>query len=259
MEKEFLNQIDSSSQSYDAFDNFVIENSFTNPFPQTDYQCLHFVTGSHPTVYRQVRQSFLEISTRKHSIEKIIVSIKKAYLKIEKLKRDISKTDDDIEQQLLEADIQDLEADLTMWKKRKLQAELEMRYFLDAVRNLCSNNSDIAEKYLEGDPEEERKYWIARMAKQASLDIIATGRIGSGNLDSILMMPEDEQIKTLNVALKYAGAVNAGLDNIKLNAEKTIRFLGDDIPDKNYLEENSDDESRETKSLQSTDKSETFE
>jgi hypothetical protein len=72
------------------------------------------------------------------------------------------------------------------------------------------------------DHEEERKYWVTRMAKQAAMDMVSYGRIGSGNMDSIAMMPEEDQIEALATTIQYnerlqnglaqiAGAVNEGL------------------------------------------------
>ena len=63
--------------------------------------------------------------------------------------------------------------------------------------------------------EEERKYWIARMGKQAAMDVYTTGKIGTGNLDSIAMMREDDQFATLNVAMQYSGLLSAGIGKIQ--------------------------------------------
>jgi len=255
MDKESSIRTDLSPHSYDNFDNYLIEKSVYHPFPQTEFQCNHFVSGSHATSYRQVRQSLLEISTRQHAIEKINISARKSEIEIERCKKKIEETDDIFEKQLLELEIKDLSIDLCVWKKKIEQAHIEMKYFLDFVKGVCPNEKET-EKFFELNPEEEHKYWIARLAKQLSIDIITSGRLGSGNLDTILQLPESDQVKTLQLALNYSGAINAGVDNLKLNAEKTIRFLKDELPNKNYLEENSDVTS-ETKSLQSTDKSQT--
>jgi len=79
-------------------------------------------------------------------------------------------------------------------------------------------------------PEEERKYWIARMGKQAALDLLASGRITVGNMDSIAMMSEEDQVQTLKVAIQYSGLMNVGL--VKLQQEM--------IPYLQQLEKNSD-------------------
>ena len=64
-------------------------------------------------------------------------------------------------------------------------------------------------------PEEERKYWIARMGKQAALDLLSSGRITVGNMDSIAMMSEEDQVQTLKVAIQYSGLMNVGLAKLQ--------------------------------------------
>ena len=40
------------------------------------------------------------------------------------------------------------------------------------------------------------------MGKQAAMDIISYGRIGSGNMTSIMDMPEEDQVETLGIAVQ---------------------------------------------------------
>lgn len=255
METELQTQQDTSYQCYDSLDTYLVEKCVYHPFPQTEFQCNHFVSESHPTTYRQVRQTLLEISTRKHSLDKINISIRKAKVEIERLKKKIEECTDEYDKQLYQIEIDDIQIDISVWNRKIEQCHIEMRYFLDFVKRYCLTEEDT-QKYFDLNAEEEHKYWIARMAKQTSIDIITTGRLGPGNLDSVLMMPEEDQVKTLQLALNYAGAVNAGVDALKESAEKSIRFLRDEIPNNKFLEENSNVTS-EKKSLQSTDKSET--
>ncbi len=51
------------------------------------------------------------------------------------------------------------------------------------IDDLNLNNPEDIKKSIKHDPIEERRYWMVRMAKQAAMDIISYGRIGSGNLD----------------------------------------------------------------------------
>jgi hypothetical protein len=73
------------------------------------------------------------------------------------------------------------------------------------------------------------------MGKQAAMDIISFGRIGSGNMDSIAMMPEGDQIEALQMATKYSGLVQAGIHNISLSSQsqvdKLIASKDERIPD----------------------------
>ena len=54
------------------------------------------------------------------------------------------------------------------------------------------------------------------------MDIIAYGRIGSGNMDSISLMPEGDQVKTLQIAVRYSHMVQGGLENIQQKAPTRV-------------------------------------
>ena len=62
--------------------------------------------------------------------------------------------------------------------------------------------------------DEDRKYWITRMAKQAAVDVHNCGRIGSGNLDSILNMPAEDQLTAIQGAVEHATMLTAGVEKM---------------------------------------------
>mgnify|MGYP003345725538 FL=1 len=71
------------------------------------------------------------------------------------------------------------------------------------------------------------------MAKQATMDLMTIGRIGSGNLDSIAMMPIQDQQETIKAALKYNGLLNKGITAIEKTAMEEIAML----PNMKYIDE----------------------
>jgi hypothetical protein len=95
------------------------------------------------------------------------------------------------------------------------------------------------------------------MAKQAAMDIISYGRIGSGNLDSILLMDERDQLDCLKGALEFAGKLNGTID--QANKQLTTKYDGTDAVLDNLrmpalLEQIKDDEQ---KNIQHTPESKT--
>ena len=70
------------------------------------------------------------------------------------------------------------------------------------------------EYFIEEQEEEERIYWIARMGKQSAMDIVSYGRISTGNMTSILDMPEKDQVKCLEVAIQFSALVGGGMDKL---------------------------------------------
>jgi hypothetical protein len=102
-----------------------------------------------------------------------------------------------------------------------------MDTFLNLIKEHVSTEEDI-KFFTEVNESEERKYWIARMGKQAAMDIVSYGRIGSGNMDLIAMMDEQDQVASLEIAIKYSGMIGGGID--KINKALQPEF-------QNYLQE----------------------
>jgi len=73
-----------------------------------------------------------------------------------------------------------------------------------------------------GDSEKEEaleaEYWTYRLAKQAALDILSYGHIGTGNMDAISMMGADQQIDTLQLAVAYSSQIDASLTEMSGDA-----------------------------------------
>jgi len=192
---------------------------------QTDYQNENFVMNSHVTKYRQVRQALLEIENRYHGLRKIRLDVKRDDIKIEKLKRDLETCNDDLEAELIKVDIEDFESDQEIRKRKLNRQEQEIDVFVRRVQQEVENEEDI-QRYFDQDPEEERKYWIARMGKQAAMDILSFGRIG--NLDSISMLPEEEQLQVLSIGFQYSNLLGGQLAKIEgTTREYTQQLLAD--------------------------------
>jgi hypothetical protein len=68
----------------------------------------------------------------------------------------------------------------------------------------------------------EREYWINRLAKQASTDLLAYGRIQTGNIDAIAMLPSDMQKKTLQLASDHTARYDVFMKEI---SQKTINDM----------------------------------
>ena len=56
----------------------------------------------------------------------------------------------------------------------------ELQAFMDWIHKNYGEMDEVVQD-AEYDEDEERKYWIARMGKQAAVDVYATGRIGIGS------------------------------------------------------------------------------
>tara|TARA_B100001250_G_scaffold390273_1_gene390102 strand:- start:1664 stop:2392 length:729 start_codon:yes stop_codon:yes gene_type:complete len=230
--------------SFDEFDTFIRKNANVTPFPQTEFQCTNFVAGSHATKYRAVRQALLEVATRNHGINKMHIEIQRVDIDIDERVYKLDKLGfkegdipgkNDFEARLLYLELTDKRIDRGEYVKRLTQSEMELRYFLDWIKEQCDDDEQKVASYMVLDKEEEHKYWVARMAKQSAVDLIGYGTINVGNIDSILMMPEEDQSKALDMALKYAGCIKSGMERMKLKAEEDVSFLDEGMPSRKMI------------------------
>ena len=197
--------------SSDAIEAFVESNM---DYGMTHEQIKNFVVNSHVTDKRKLRQVLVEVERRNHDRKKVVLDKKRKEVEIARLQDRLNITEDPYERQLMEFDIEEYKLDLNKFQVSLHQYDNEMAAFMDWINKNWSSMEEV-EKASEYTEEDERKYWIARMGKQAAMDVYTTGKIGTGNLDSIAMMREDDQFATLNVAMQYSGLLSAGIGKIQ--------------------------------------------
>ena len=236
-------------------------------FGMTHEQIKNFVVNSHVTESRQLRQVMTEVSTRNHERKKLLLDIERKKITIEQLTARLEATTDPYERRLMQVDLDEWHLDIGRFRVALRQHDNEMEAFMAWVNKTYGSFEDL-KKASVYDEEEERKYWIARMGKQAAMDVYATGRIGVGNLDSIAMMREEDQYATLNIAMQYSGLLNAGIGKIQNELKPQMDKMMVDgsaprIPTFDNVEDNLDLKlyeqitGNEQKSIQPTDQPET--
>lgn len=252
------------SISSDAIEAFVEGGMH---FGMTHEQIKNFVVNSHVTDKRKLRQVLVEVERRNHDRKKVVLDKKRKEVEIARLKDRLNVTEDPYERQLMEFDIEEFQLDLNKFCLSLHQYDNEMNAFMDWINKNWGSIEEV-EKAAEYTEEDERKYWIARMGKQAAIDVYTTGKIGTGNLDSIAMMREDDQYATLNVAMQYSGLLSAGISKIQNELRPHLDKLMMDgssprIPTMEGIEDNLNLKlyeqltGNEQKSIQSADQSET--
>ena len=197
--------------SSDAIEAFVESNM---DYGMTHEQIKNFVVNSHVTDKRKLRQVLVEIERRNHDRKKCVLDRKRKETEIARLEAKLETVDDPFERRLMELDIEEFELDRNKYNVTLHQYDNELAAFMDWINKNWESIEEV-EKAAEYTEEDERKYWIARMGKQAAMDVYTTGKIGTGNLDSIAMMREDDQFATLNVAMQYSGLMSAGIAKIQ--------------------------------------------
>lgn len=208
LSKSFVDEFGLTKKELDVLSGSMRFNS-----GMTRYQCEHFVADSQLTPWRKVRQALMELETRYHAYMENRNSLRKAEILRKKLAISMDQEPDELNKELMQIDLEKNDYDIGIWKRKLRQSELELKYFLDVVDQYVDEDHPL-EYFMTEHEEEERMYWIARMGKQAAMDIVSYGRIGAGNMTSIMDMPEQDQVKTLEVAVKYSGMIGGGIDKL---------------------------------------------
>jgi len=203
------------------FEERVIQSAVLVDTGMTAYQAKHFVANSQITPYKRVRQCLMELEVRYHAYQEIKASLRKAEIMRMKWVQQQEHMSDPLDKELVQIDIDKNDYDITIWKRKIRQSEVEMRAFLDVIGEHAKTDEELV-YFLKTNEQEEKDYWIARMGKQAALDIVAFGRVGSGNMDSIAMMAKEDQLAALTAAMQYSGLLNAGLHKISVGVQGSI-------------------------------------
>ena len=176
------------------------------------FKAKHFIGNSHITPYGKIKQYLIEYNARKNAVDEHRYFRDKKVLEIELEKEKKKYTDNEIEQKMIDLEIQHLEAQYQGFIIKVENMENEMQMFKDLLEEVCESpegkHSDgrtileaiqdisIREKY-------EAEYWTFRMAKQTAMDMIAYGRAGVGNMDSIAMLEGEQQQAIMKIACYY--------------------------------------------------------
>ena len=208
LSKSFVDEFALTKKDFD-----VLSASMRFDSGMTEYECEHFVADPQLTPWRKVRQALMELETRYHAYMENRNSLRKAEILRKRLNRDMPLLPDELDRELMQIDMEKNDYDIGIWKRKLRQSELELKYFLNVVDKYVDDEHPL-EYYCQENHQEVRMYWIARMGKQAAMDIISYGRSGSCNMTTIMDMPEEDQVETLGVAVQYSGMIGGGIDKL---------------------------------------------
>lgn len=216
------------------FEKNLIDWTDSQFFGQTEYQNKYFVVNSQVTPWRQMRQAVMEIQTRLNAVQKVTIQYKRTLNDIERTKSEMAEEENKFYKQDKEYELELLYIDLQVWDNKMRQSKMEIDGLLRIIKEKLGKKPDedydfeeLKETVLnkEIEEKEEHKYWIARMAKQSALDLLTTGRLQAGNLDSMLMMSPEDQAAVTDLALTYSTAMNINIGKLKEAAEKKVEHL----------------------------------
>ena len=148
-------------------DNELREAILAIQQPRTDFQLRHFVVGQHDTEPRCWSQCVLELSLKIHVLKRARIERRIAERKI----ADMRSQGQEDEAELMKLDLQ--QHDLAV-----IGAEREALALLAIYRSFGRNYTH--DELMAA----EAEYWQLRLTRQAKHSLVATGRIGVGELDA---------------------------------------------------------------------------
>lgn len=203
------------------------------------FKLRHFVGDAQITPYAKMRQFIVELRGREEMVEQMEVDVAKneALIAIEMDKIEAAQTEN--EKKYHQIEVNRLINDNNKFKRRLNAAYGERDRILEVIKEMYQTGEAFLEDGTEiisifGDAEKEEAlesdYWTLRLAKQAALDIMSYGHIGTGNMDAISMMHPKQQLETLQLAVNYSVEVDAALTEMSKKAveesQKKKRSIG---------------------------------
>jgi hypothetical protein len=219
------------------FEDSMIDYAFNRTQGYSDFQMQNFVINPAITDYRKMDQVMLEVESRAQVERTIEMEMKRNLIEIDMMTEDLEAFEGRSGHKLLLGlDLEKLKYDYLVNKKRHKQAAKELKVLTTFISDRFEKKEDVISLLEENVEEKEAHYWVTRMAKQAAMDMISTGRIGVGNMDAIAGMPEEKQVETLATALQYNQRLSIGMNQINEQVSNELMKLGDDLPKFNVPE-----------------------
>jgi hypothetical protein len=198
---------------FSDFEKEVLQQLSERPQGMTYLQIESFIADAQITLYRKVLQCYSELDTRINSLEFTELHKRRLIIELKKLNKKLEECTDELDKELIQIDI--IEKQKAIYDTDKLLRNI--KYELNVFRTLLNKyipNKQELQKYIKEDLVEERKYWIARMGKQAAMDLLSFGKISVGNMDAITNMSQEDQLASLTTALSYATALQLDVNKI---------------------------------------------
>ena len=195
------------------------------------FKLKHFVGGAQLTPFHNLKQLFLELKIRQDSFLHIEWEIARKKMEEMVEREKLANSTNDIEKQYIEIDLLNIVKDKKRHEDAQVGALKEKDAILELIRELCDgpqgtlpDGTKLMDVFGNKELEEEleRQHWVTRLAKQASMEMLAYGKIGTGNMDAIAMMAPKEIAQCLQLTSDYTVRVGTGMG---LLTDKSVNDL----------------------------------
>lgn len=187
------------------------------------YKMKYFQGADQLTPFHKLRQWLIELKTLEQAIEEYETTKVKRKLELELAEMKFEAATNPIEKKEHEIQIHEMKAWNNGIKQRAAQHYIERHHYIDLINEFLETDEGKTEdgrSLLDvfDTPEEdvyERHYWTIRLAKQAAMDLLMYGRIGSGNMSAIVTLDTEQQNEILAIAHRYNLEMSEHQEKIK--------------------------------------------
>jgi aromatic ring-cleaving dioxygenase len=172
----------------------------------TPFQMRNFVVNDFQTAYRKIRQSIVEMKARVENKYSMELDMEELAVKIEQCIDLISMLTDPHAIKLQDIQKRRYEYQLKQKKSVHTQVSFELETFGNMLKQLVDSQGGIDKmvENLQSDDfheKEEALYWIEKMSSSAYSDFINYGTISKGVIDTIRLLPKEDQTIVMQKAL----------------------------------------------------------
>ena len=194
-----------------------LEEYFSNPeycsMGMSKTQMENFIFSMQITSTRVAFQFINELQTRFNSLNGSILHVeeKEAEMMILEEEKEAAKTEG--VSQLKEVLIRKKVHEIKMTKVKILQSNKEIDYIISSLNKYeLATGNKLTEMDFENE-DDDRDYWMRRLSKQAGLDIISTGRISTGNMEALMVLPGTDSDKVLSNAIAISLSLTSDMEH----------------------------------------------
>lgn len=230
----YNSEINSDVSMLSEEDQSLIKKAMNKEWTNPKYKLRYFVGQAQITPFAKMRQWLLEIKSKEESIENMEYEIAKTEVEYDRFKRMRDQANDDLDRRLAEIEMWNTERIMYMSKRRLQDWYLERQHLIDLLKEFMESDESIipdgsGRTYMdilntEEEDVYEAEYWTNRLAKQAATDMLFYGRVNSGNMDAILMMPPEQQAETLALTVNYSTQLKNYQENLQIQADQKLKI-----------------------------------
>jgi hypothetical protein len=240
--------VDTDVSKLTEFDINVIKTSLNKDWHLPTYKMRWFQGQAQITKWAKYRQFLLELRNTEEAIETLEYDIEKGQAECVGWQHAVDTSRNPGEVAMAKVELKRTTRQIARSTRMLDDIKLTRHYYLDLIREFLDSPEGLIpdgsgrkwDAIVHSDEQDmyEKQIWTNRLAKQAACDIMFYGRIGIGNMDAILQMPEDQQAETFVLATDYALELSNYQKKLQLSSsERAAQGLPADLKELQFPEE----------------------